>query len=1539
MTEATVRDYWISPDALHIELNATGNPDYIQASCTSGAKILVFMKGIIDYDAGHNYRRWTLQASPTVFNSSTAKYVYAAIPRSDAADKPAFIVFPSQRIDIYGKSVAGAQIGSEDYYYVFLQGIISSGSQYTQQREWMNDSEGYHFIQTGYLASDEVIDAGPTDTEWYSYSTVGKVVTFLKNLTMKAGTQFYQLFARTLTLTQGGSVNFEGQEGTITGIAGEKTELTSEEDIVTPKFMDDSTLSKKHDDETAFNLTMRNLRVNGKADVFGNTVLHGGLYVGSAAAHADARIYGDLAVGNYNKGVDGAHVDFYGNAEFDSIVARSFVEFPEIRYNRTTITVGNRWQTQGAGLIEQVWHGADAPALSEYEGIAMLKLEEGEIGAIAEDDKCQGVYHFKDRKNAASTTDTKDGNYTFAGFTTIYFLIKEVYTSATLPSYIKEKLADGTEPADRQFFRYELRAATCSALPAEDRDRWTDSSHPQPMMSFACYANASDKNRQASRLSTTTYNLHLGGMTGWTYTQANIRLITGYLDGFSVLAKVWNKETRKFEQAPKEFHGEGIAVGNIYMWGTIDQFDRAPSVMTQHLYFRATTGPDAPDGIKVNASHSDYNLNGWQSTPLTPSAERRFVWQQWLYAYSDESYSVGDVTFHAADSTATQVLLDKNIVSVAVSDVYDTDAPDEITFDVTARAVAGTETLRITDGTLKLNGADENVKLSFVSEAGLSSMNMLFHVTLSGFVSVSVEGATPEDTFLTVNLETEYGAASAVLTIVQNREGEDGADGEKGEQGAQGLPGKDGADGQPGKDGQDAVSMQLSTPVVAVPTEDGSVTEGAAEREVEVKMYSGVAELQLLKVSSDWLTDTPFAVSISGATVTVIPKAGQQWTDRTIFLTATARDADGNLHERKAALSIIGSAQGQTVIGPQGASISKIEEYYIATAVNSAPEAADDGWQAEHMEPTADLPYVWNREVVYISDPLKGGDSVLSTDIHLCCTFSDGLLTHTSEYAVTSERTEPDTWGTLEEAMASFSARGNRYMWNRETVTYKDKKRNRVSVRLIAVWGEQGTPGKDAVSVSVSATAIMAHQADKEQEFLVKVRMSRGTELMVHGQDFECSALSPHAEISAGLTWAHATEDDGTTYVYRLTLAAMAIVNNAVPFTVTDLDSGIAYPYTLSFATSTDGERGYDGVSVRRSEWAAGTYYRNDTEEGAEAPDGNRYLDEVSVTDLATGTAKWYLAKAAHNGLLSDDGNRPVSGGNDYWEPINDMRPLRTSYADIMNAFIQYLQVNRILLTDADTQKPYGAFGAGQLFPLWFGGTTADNAVFKVDKEGRPQMATVGYNLMQPDGIDNALTNANVPAFFLADSDEEQLAAVQYLTLESSVYVINPTINYFEQYGELSDNLVFCIPAAAEIGKINLEIYIFNPSIINGYRDDKGNVRYPNIYICQGRVEGTNYIKERGFYNCKTKDCSMELYNSSSPVSDNRRICDSCGVVRLIGTKYFYNDAPMFGTEIEYGYLQLRPYIEKDYNAFAHLPRYVRLLSDGKHWHLVDYQY
>ena len=764
MTLSYPSNYWISANALYIERNALGNPDYIQASCVSGAQILVYIKDVIGYDAGHNYRRWSLQASPTVFNSHTEKYVYVALPR-DANASTAQVVFPSELIDVYGKNQKEEQVGDERYYYVFLQGILSSsGDNGTTPREWAAH------IETGFLSSDEALAAGPTESEWYSYSTVHEEVTFLKNILMKAGTMFLSLCAHVLEIASGGRLSFaDTPDRSVSGIAGDETPVDAPDRVATPAYVDNAALSKRHNEKTDFDIELKNLRANGTVDVFGNLTAH------------DA-----VTVGVYNKGVEGAHIDFYGNAEFESIVARTFLETPELRYNRTTITVGNKWQTKGAGIIEKVWDGDNADnadiktelALTSFEGVAKLKLEDGEVGAIALDDKCQGVFHFIGKNNDTSTTDSKDGNFHFAGFTTIYFLVKEIYTAETLPASVRAKLADGEGISENQFFRYELRAATCAGLPTEDRNRWTDTSHPQPAMHFAAYANETNSDRQSSRLTTTTYQLHLAGMTGWTYTQENIRLIIGWLDGFSFLQRIWDKDKKEFVEATKELHGEGIATGNIYMWGTIDQFDRVPSLVSQQLYFRSSQSlAEKPEGIIIDATHTEVDRNGWQRDPITPSSADRFVWQQWLYSYSDGTYTAGDVTFHAADPTALSVKLSQSIVSVAISDWYDTANPDDIEFEITAQVLSGETPMVIKEATAAYGAEGSATTLSYSTSFARDSKSVTYRITLHGFVGVEVNGATPEDAFVTLSLGTDYGTANGVVTIAQNREGESGTDG------------------------------------------------------------------------------------------------------------------------------------------------------------------------------------------------------------------------------------------------------------------------------------------------------------------------------------------------------------------------------------------------------------------------------------------------------------------------------------------------------------------------------------------------------------------------------------------------------------------------------------------------------------------------------------------------------------------------------------------------------------------------------------------
>lgn len=233
-TEAKSTNYWISSTALYIQLNAMGESNYIQCSVVSGASVLCYMSDVpgLGYDAGHNYQRWTLAAYPSIFPDSARKYVYIAIPRQSTTDNnQATVVFPGEKIDIYGKTIPssgteGVQIGNEAYYYIFTGGIISAvktDADNTRKREWEQ-----HF-DCGKLATDEAIASGG-EGEWWRYNSVSDTITFLKEI-LKAN--FNELSAKVARVT---SLFLGGHE--LKGVADSNGTLeTSNDTVVTPQYL------------------------------------------------------------------------------------------------------------------------------------------------------------------------------------------------------------------------------------------------------------------------------------------------------------------------------------------------------------------------------------------------------------------------------------------------------------------------------------------------------------------------------------------------------------------------------------------------------------------------------------------------------------------------------------------------------------------------------------------------------------------------------------------------------------------------------------------------------------------------------------------------------------------------------------------------------------------------------------------------------------------------------------------------------------------------------------------------------------------------------------------------------------------------------------------------------------------------------------------------------------------------------------------------------------------------------------------------------
>lgn len=303
MIEAKTSEYWIAPNALYITLNANGSPDYIGGNVVADAHVLCYIKGIegLDYDAGHNYRRWPLSLSPTYFSTVAAKYVYIAIPRPGNPVLVAVVVFPSEKLDIYGRNESDEQIGSGEYYYIWTQGIISAtNAGHTDNRRWTQQ------VQTGTLSSDEAYDAGGVNP-WWQYSTVDDTVTLLKEIWMDVASVFKNLKAEKIFL------NSKELNDVVTSSASAPSD--SNKAVVTPGYAAKMYISKVVNDTAAGRITFQQgLDAIGRAVFSAYIQSNGfeeGLYDGS-----------------------GWKITNQGNAELESLRVRTYMEVVELLVNR-----------------------------------------------------------------------------------------------------------------------------------------------------------------------------------------------------------------------------------------------------------------------------------------------------------------------------------------------------------------------------------------------------------------------------------------------------------------------------------------------------------------------------------------------------------------------------------------------------------------------------------------------------------------------------------------------------------------------------------------------------------------------------------------------------------------------------------------------------------------------------------------------------------------------------------------------------------------------------------------------------------------------------------------------------------------------------------------------------------------------------------------------------------------------------------------------------------------------------------------------------
>lgn len=301
---------------------------------------------------------------------------------------------------------------------------------------------------------------------------------------------------------------------------------------------------------------------------------------------------------SYASGITGVggFINEKGAGELESLFIRRFLEVPELRYNRVGISVGDDWSAPGAGVIESV---------DKDQKLVTLKLEEGEIGAVAVGDICMGIFHdFDPSNNATADSDDGRGNRTFAGFATVYFRITEV-------------LGDRNER-----FRYELRPLSAT---------FTKQLDPMESMTFVAYGSFTNPARRSSRYSTRTYQRYLRNVSDWEFTAENIAAQFGDLTNLSVFGI--------------QMSGYSAYLDNIYLQGMVSSLDKKVLLDTRSKLFRMV----GDNGVGVAFTPEAGWKQGKLYDPATGQFQKEFDIEQ-----IDQTATEAQATANSADRKAQQ---------------------------------------------------------------------------------------------------------------------------------------------------------------------------------------------------------------------------------------------------------------------------------------------------------------------------------------------------------------------------------------------------------------------------------------------------------------------------------------------------------------------------------------------------------------------------------------------------------------------------------------------------------------------------------------------------------------------------------------------------------------------------------------------------------------------------------------------------------------------------------------------------------------------
>lgn len=400
MPVSSVTEHWIKQEAITINLNHFGDPDYLQVSVLAGAVVMAFKQDIIGYNAAHNYRTWPLQAANTYLENTSAVNVYARLTRSEV-NASALIIYDSVLRDIEGRAITYAENGSEilgnadtNYFYVFLGQISGSIDNNGEQIE-RNWEVSFRFgnLDTSQYRNEE---AGG---EWMKMFRLNKVTDMIEVLKTFSSAVFKKLFIG---------------DKEVGNIHRSIDNLEIKDDVIpTTKYTEESYLSKKKDDRSVGRIST------------------------DKGFEAGKFVSGFL-------GGTGAWIGADGYSEMSGLTLREFLEVPELRFNRIDVVSGELWNAIAFGMVEEV---------DTEKRICKIKLEENERCGLHVGDFCRGI--FADFSGGNNWEDEDECRFMHLyGFSTSYFTPKTILENEEGLFRFEYELKPGTTQHPTQSMKF-----------------------------------------------------------------------------------------------------------------------------------------------------------------------------------------------------------------------------------------------------------------------------------------------------------------------------------------------------------------------------------------------------------------------------------------------------------------------------------------------------------------------------------------------------------------------------------------------------------------------------------------------------------------------------------------------------------------------------------------------------------------------------------------------------------------------------------------------------------------------------------------------------------------------------------------------------------------------------------------------------------------------------------------------------------------------------------------------------------------------------